>query len=81
MCNYTIENFYHHSLVGVIEEKLKNHNLNFPHFYLKPYELFWQLSSEQEVVHLHGELYTLPAFMEAHLALQDNPGEPGCTLP
>jgi hypothetical protein len=32
-------------------------------------------------VRVQGELYTSPAFVDAHQELQDSPAEPGCNLP
>jgi Plavaka transposase len=70
---------YHRSFVSVIREKLAN-----PHddrlFHYEPFELFWQPPDTNEE-RVHGELYTSPAFLDAHRELQDSPGEPGCNLP
>ena len=51
--------------------------LVFPHLHLEPYELFWKANSA-EPVRVHGGVYTSPAFIEAHDALQLSPPEPGC---
>ncbi|KAF7967740.1 hypothetical protein HWV62_33264 [Athelia sp. TMB] len=72
---------YHRSLVEVIKEKLANTSDN-KHFHYQPYELYWEPMPDIEApIRVHGELYTSPAFVEAHNALQDAPGEPGCSLP
>jgi hypothetical protein len=73
-------NFHHRSLVAVIQEKLTKEN-DIPHFHYEPYELHWQSSNRQPPVRVHGELYTSPAFIDAHNALQESPGEPACELP
>jgi Plavaka transposase len=78
--DYTVAKFHHRSLVSVIREKLVNET-DSPHFHYEPYELLWQPSEQQDPVRVHGELYTSPAFIDAHNALQESPGEPGCELP
>jgi hypothetical protein len=77
---YTIPGFHHRSLVSVIKEKLSNpaHDRL---FHYEPYELFWQPGNVPEPIRTYGELYTSPAFVDAHCALQDSPAEPGCQLP
>ena len=89
--DYAISNFYHRSLLSVIKEKLRSpHGIK--HFHFEPYELRCNLSPASErsqpqpgssstECRLYGELYTSPAFMEAHQNLQKAPGEPGCHLP
>jgi Plavaka transposase len=78
--NFVTGNFHHRSLVSVIREKLSNEN-DTAHFHFDPYELLWQPHDNQDPVRVHGELYTSPAFIEAHNALQESPSEPGCELP
>jgi hypothetical protein len=78
--NYVVEDFYHRSLVSVIREKilgLKDSN----HFHFEPYELRWQSLNKPSPVRVQGELYTSPAFIDAHRELQDSPGEIECNLP
>jgi hypothetical protein len=78
--DYIVAGFHHRSLVSVITEKLTNqHDARFFHY--EPYELLWQRPGTQSTVRIHGELYTSPAFLDAHKALQELPGEPGCDLP
>src|ERR1700722_11255501 len=77
---YVVSNFHHQSLVSVIREKLTNEN-DAPHFHYEPYELRWTPSGNPSSIRIHGELYTSPAFMEAHTSLQESPGEPNCDLP
>ncbi len=36
---------------------------------------------ESESTRVYGELYTSPAFLEAHEEIQTATGEPGCSLP
>jgi hypothetical protein len=71
---------YHRKLVSVIREKISRSS-TFPHLHLEPYELYCQPNETTEPVRVHGELYSSPAFVDAHHALQDSPGEPGCNLP
>lgn len=77
--SYTIPNFYYRSLTSVIREKLGN-SLQDPHFHYEPFELLWKPAGREEPVRLHGELYSSPAFIEAHNKLQNSPGVPGCDL-
>lgn len=78
---YHAGDFYHRSLVEVIKEKLANKN-DCQHFHYQPYEIYWQPKPDtMNPIRVHGELYTSPAFLDAHNTLQDAPGEPGCTLP
>lgn len=78
--DYTVINFHHRSLVSVIREKISNSNDN-AHFHYEPYELLWQPINQQDGIRVHGELYTSPAFIDAHKSVQELPGEPGCRLP
>jgi Plavaka transposase len=78
--NYTVNDFYHRSLVSVIREKITG--LGERHqFHFEPYELHWQRVNLVDPVRVQGELYTSPAFVDANRELQDLPGEPGCDLP
>jgi hypothetical protein len=77
---YTIPDFYHRSVVSILQEKLANPN-DFQHFHLEPYELHWQHEAETETIRVSGELYNSPAFIEAHNELQKSPREAGCNLP
>ena len=51
------------------------------HFHTNPYRLHWQPANLTIPIRVQGELYTSPAFIDAHQELQDLPGEPGCDLP
>ena len=50
-------------------------------FHFTRYELLWQPRENQQPVRVQGELYTSPAFLDAHKELQMLPGEPGCNRP
>jgi hypothetical protein len=78
--NYVIGNLYHRSFVSIIREKLSDPH-DSQHFHYEPFELFWKPTDSSDDIRVHGELYTSPAFLEAHRELQDFPGEPGCDLP
>jgi hypothetical protein len=67
-------------LVAVIREKLANARDN-KLFHYEPYELCWNPPHLDGEVPIYGDMYTSPAFLEAHSQLQDLPGEPGCDLP
>jgi hypothetical protein len=77
---YTVGDLYPQSLVSVIREKLANPHDD-SHFHYEPFELFWTPPNADQDTHIHGELYTSPAFLDAHRELQESPGEPGCNLP
>jgi hypothetical protein len=73
--------FYHRKLVSVIQEKISRPS-GFRHLPLKPFEqIYCQSNETAEPVRVHGELYSSPAFVDAHHDLQDSPKEPGCDLP
>jgi hypothetical protein len=77
--SYVVGNLHHRSLVSVIREKLAHPQDN-QRFHYDPFELLWQSPRGAEV-RTHGELYTSPAFVDAHCDLQNSPAEPGCNLP
>ena len=77
--DYFVGDLYHRSFVDVIREKLAN-TPDVRRFHYEPFELFWNPTPSSSDVRVHGELYTSPAFLEAHQALQDSPREPGCDL-
>ncbi|KAG2742745.1 hypothetical protein P692DRAFT_20879278 [Suillus brevipes Sb2] len=78
--SYQAANLYHRSLVPVIREKLTNARDN-KLFHYEPYQLCWNPPHLDGEVPIYGDMYTSPAFLEAHTQLQDLPGEPGCDLP
>ena len=71
---------HHRRLMSVIREKIARPSTH-SHLHFEPYDFFWRPHHAAEPVRVHGELYTSEAFLEAHRALQDSPGEPGCKLP
>ncbi|TDL14712.1 hypothetical protein BD410DRAFT_696303, partial [Rickenella mellea] len=77
---YVAGNLRHRKLMSVIREKILSPTA-FPHFHLEPYEVYWQPDEASDPIRVHGELYSSETFIEAHRALQDSPGEPGCDLP
>lgn len=78
--DYGVPNFHYRSLISVIRDRIKDES-NHPHFHYEPYELLWQSSDEDEEYRVYGEMYTSPAFIDAHNDLQNSPGEPNCDLP
>ncbi|KIM56162.1 hypothetical protein SCLCIDRAFT_29860 [Scleroderma citrinum Foug A] len=78
--NYTIQGFYHHSLVSIIREKISNPT-HAALFHYEPYKLRWHPPHRNDDVKVYGELFNSAAFLEAHQQLQDSPPEPGCDLP
>jgi hypothetical protein len=77
--DYVVGDFYHRSLVSIIREKLSGQDARL--FHMEPYELLWHRVTGQDPIRVQGELYTSPAFVDAHRELQESPGEPGCDLP
>ncbi|KAG1748520.1 hypothetical protein EDD22DRAFT_958151 [Suillus occidentalis] len=77
---YIAADLYHCSLVSVMQEKLSDPQDD-ELFHYEPYQLRWSAPHLQREVNIQGELYTSPAFMDAHRNLQESPGEPGCNLP
>lgn len=78
--NFTVKEFRHRNLVSIIKEKVSR--LGESHqFHFEPYELYWQRDDNVDPIRVQGELYTSPAFIDAHRELQDSPAEPGCALP
>ena len=78
--NYVVGDFYHRKLTSIIREKITGLTEN-SQFHFTPYELLWKRSQDSPPVHIQGELYTSPAFIDAHRELQESPREPGCQLP
>ncbi|KAI0055213.1 hypothetical protein BV25DRAFT_1815943, partial [Artomyces pyxidatus] len=76
---FLVHDFYHRDLVSIIREKLSR-TQDDPLFHYEPYELHWQPHSTATAVRVHGELYTSPAFLDAHRELQQSVPEPGCQL-
>lgn len=70
---------YHRSLVDVISERVSDAHAA-QRFHMEPYELTWTPYPGSYQIPVHGELYTSSAFLETHRKLQDEPGEPSCTL-
>ncbi|KAG0703958.1 hypothetical protein DFH29DRAFT_998014 [Suillus ampliporus] len=77
---YQAADLYHRSLVSVIREKIANAR-DSKLFHYEPYELCWHPPHLDAEVPIYGDLYTCPAFHEAHSKLQELPREPGCDLP
>ena len=77
---FLFTDFYHRNLVSVIKEKLSNARDD-NQFHYDPYELNFQPDGSPRPIRVHGELYTSPAFLDEHKALQELPPEPGCSLP
>ena len=76
--SYDTSDFYCHSLLSIIHEQVldpSDHHL----FRYEPYELRWRHSNCD--IKVHGELYTLKVFLDAHRELLESPPEPGCTIP
>jgi hypothetical protein len=77
---FTVPEFRHRNLVSVIRDKLE-HPTDASHFHYEPYELHWRPSNGTREARVYGELYTSPAFIDAHRKLQESTPEPRCDLP
>ena len=62
---------HHCKLMTIIRERITRLSVH-PHLHVEPYKLFWQPDDATELVRVHGELYTLEAFIDAHNKLQDS---------
>jgi hypothetical protein len=71
---------HYRSLVEVIRERISDPYTG-SQFHLEPYEMLWKPTDRHKEVRMHGEIYTSPAFREAHDSLQNSPSEPNCDLP
>jgi hypothetical protein len=78
--SFQVAELYHRSLVAVMREKLANAQDD-QLFHYEPYELCWKPPHLDREVPIYGDLYTSPAFLDAHSQLQELPEEPGCDLP
>lgn len=76
---YIAGKLHHRRIVSVIREALSNPSRS-RRFHFKPYKLSWRRHPSADDVNVQGELYTSPAFLQAHEELQNSPSEPGCTL-
>jgi hypothetical protein len=76
---YVVTDFYHRNVVSVSREKLLD-PANRDFFNYKPYELRFQPGRSSNPTRVYGELYTSQAFIDTHLAPQDQPPEPNCSL-
>lgn len=81
---YVGGDLYHRSIMDAVRERIMDPHLA-QHFHLQPYELLWSMGhigdQSNPEVRVYGELYTSPAFIDAHRELHEAPGEPGCDLP
>ena len=78
--NLIFADFYHRSILSVVKEVLSSPERH-RHFHYEPHELLWQPPGLSDPIPVYGELYSSPAFVQAHLDLQNSPPEPNCKLP
>ncbi|OBZ77154.1 hypothetical protein A0H81_04076 [Grifola frondosa] len=65
--NFSVDEFYHRSIVAVVKEKILNYQQdNFFHY--EPFEVHWHREDHPEPVRVYGELYSSSAFLDAHRA-------------
>lgn len=79
-CDYTVPDFHHYHLLSIICEKLSDPFHHYIYHY-EPYELQWHLPNKACDARVHGELYTLEAFIEAQEQLLASSRKPDCDLP
>lgn len=77
---YVAGELYHRSITSVIKERLTDPTSH-ERFHYEPYRLLWKPGEGIDEIHVHGELYTSTAFLDAHKALLESPPEPGCNAP
>lgn len=76
---YAGGDLYHRSLIDVIKERISDtHTAR--RFHFEPYELTWAPHPNSYQIPVYGELYSSPAFIKTNRKLQDEQGEPGCSL-
>jgi hypothetical protein len=78
--DFLVADFHHRSLVSVMREKISN-PADMEGFHYEPYDLKWKSQPSSDPISVHGELFTSPAFMDAHQEVQNLPAEPGCDRP
>ena len=78
--SFKVPGFHHRSLVDVI--KTAYSDIASTSFHYMPFKSFWKDSSTPESVpqRVYDELYSSDAMIEAHMKLQQQPPELGCTL-
>jgi hypothetical protein len=77
---HVVFDLHYRSVVSVIKEKLAN-PADDRNFHYEPYEHLWKPTDDSDEARVYGEMYTSPAFQDAHRDLQEGPGEPNCDLP
>jgi Plavaka transposase len=77
---FKVSGFHHRSLVDVIKTAFSD--IASTSFHYMPFKSFWKDSSTPESVpqRVYDELYSSDAMIEAHMKLQQQPPELGCTL-
>jgi hypothetical protein len=77
---FKVPGLHHRSLVDVI--KTAYSDITSASFHYMPFKTFWKDPSTPESVpeRVYDELYSSDAMIEAHMKLQQQPPEPGCTL-
>lgn len=77
---FQVPGLHHRSLVDVIKTAYSDLASN--SFHYMPFKTFWKDSSspESDPQRVYDELYSSDAMIEAHMKLQQQPPEPGCTL-
>ena len=78
--DYSVPDFYHHSLLSIIHERVLDPNDHYL-FHYEPYELLWRCPRNNHDITVHGELFTSRSFLDAHCELLESPPMPKCTLP
>ena len=73
---YPAASMWHRKILSALRTKVTD-PVGFANFHMVPYKFMWK---RRRTVRLHGEVYTSPAFIEAHEKLQGSEPEPGCQL-
>ncbi|GJE90277.1 hypothetical protein PsYK624_064060 [Phanerochaete sordida] len=61
--------FVHRDLIAVMKEKIQDPE-SWPHFHIRPYELWVQPDEAAPATRIYSDLYTCDAFLKAHNELQ-----------
>lgn len=80
---YTIPGLFHRSIVEVIKRTFTDPISQ--SFHYTPFKSFWHSNTgdseaEPKIQRVYDELYTSDAMIDAHMQLQQQPPEPGCSL-
>ncbi|KAJ7101338.1 hypothetical protein B0H15DRAFT_936529 [Mycena belliarum] len=75
---FSVPGLHYRNLTQTIRSALEDRSSRFFHY--TPFKQFWQPTPDETPQRIYDEIYSSPAFIEAHEKIQRQPAEPGCTL-